>query len=233
MTTLVNSRALLRPNEHVEQSIIKAILNGEIPTGTALPSERVLAERLGVTRSPLRETLHRLERDGWISINQGKPTLVNDIWRDGNLNILGGLIRYGDGFSVEIIKNLLQVRMDLAPSYARCAADNDPKFIISHLKTYKDLSDDPREFASFDWENHYSMTVASGNPIYTLIINGFADVYPELAARYFTNPKARASSKKYYSELLQSFIERDSARTYLLTKDVMKESIDLIDWRYF
>ncbi len=230
MSLLTKPAVPLRPNEHVEQAIIRAILDGEIPPGNGLPGERKLAEQLGVTRSTLRETLHRLERDGWISINHGKPTMVNDIWREGNLNILSGIIRYGDDLSVDFIKNLLLVRSDLAPSYAFFASENEPQIVIQHLEKFTELADDPEKFASFDWELHYKMTIATGNPIYTLIINGFSEIYIKLAKQYFSNLKARASSLKYYQELLKIFKASDSNLAYLLTKMVMKESIKLLDW---
>jgi DNA-binding FadR family transcriptional regulator len=34
------------------------------------------------------------------------------------------------------------------------------------------LDDTPEAFASFDWTLHHILTVASGNPAYTLILNG-------------------------------------------------------------
>ncbi|VEI44878.1 fatty acid metabolism regulator [Actinobacillus equuli] len=33
-----------------------------------------------MTRTTLREVLQRLARDGWLHIQHGKPTRVNDVW---------------------------------------------------------------------------------------------------------------------------------------------------------
>jgi GntR family negative regulator for fad regulon and positive regulator of fabA len=220
--------APLRPNEHAERSIIQAILAGDFPPGEVLPGERDLAALLGVTRPTLRESLHRLGRDGWVTIQQGKSTMVNDIWRDGGLNVLSGLIRYGDGFSTAFIKNLLWVRLDMAPSYTRLAVEISPQTVIAHLQNAVHLNKSPEAFARFDWDLHYCLTVASGNPIYTLILNGFSDFYIEIARRYFTNMEARINSQDFYFDLLAAAQKGDGLLAYQVTKRVMRESIDLL-----
>jgi GntR family negative regulator for fad regulon and positive regulator of fabA len=48
---------LLRPTQYVEKILVTAMLDGTYSCGTALPNERTLAERMGVTRPTLRETL--------------------------------------------------------------------------------------------------------------------------------------------------------------------------------
>ena len=92
----------LRPNKHVEDVLVTGILNGTFPIGSALPNERALSSQLGVTRPTLRETLQRLAREGWVTIQHGKSTIVNDYWQAGGLSLLSTLARYGknlpDGF---------------------------------------------------------------------------------------------------------------------------------------
>ncbi len=52
-----------------------------------------LSELIGVTRTTLREVLQRLARDGWLTIQHGKPTKVNNFWETSGLNILETLAR--------------------------------------------------------------------------------------------------------------------------------------------
>ncbi|XPE41305.1 GntR family transcriptional regulator [Shigella flexneri] len=40
----------------------------------------VNSQTIGVTRTTLREVLQRLARDGWLTIQHGKPTKVNNFW---------------------------------------------------------------------------------------------------------------------------------------------------------
>ena len=58
-----------------------SIWNNRFPPGSILPAERELSELIGVTRTTLREVLQRLARDGWLTIQHGKPTKVNNFWK--------------------------------------------------------------------------------------------------------------------------------------------------------
>jgi GntR family negative regulator for fad regulon and positive regulator of fabA len=67
-----------KPAEMAETRLLEAILSGHFPINSNLPGERELAEQIGVTRPTLREALQRLARDGWLDIQQDKPTRVRD-----------------------------------------------------------------------------------------------------------------------------------------------------------
>ena len=81
------------PAGFAEEYIIESIWNNRFPPGTILPAERELSELIGVTRTTLREVLQRLARDGWLTIQHGKPTKVNNFWETSGLNILETLAR--------------------------------------------------------------------------------------------------------------------------------------------
>jgi len=220
-----------RPAAYAEKSLITAILNGDYPPGTILPSERELAVKLGVTRPTLRETLQRLERDGWLTIQQGKSTRVNDYWRDGGLNVLNALVRYAEKLSPDFIPNLLQVRLALAPEYTRQAVENSPAQVSKCLEDSTTLIDTPQEYASFDWHLHYSLTIASGNPIFTLILNGFAGFYEQMASIYFMHSDSRKASREYYQSLSDATLRNDSIEAENITRIMMKKSIAL--WKSY
>lgn len=216
-----------RPAAYAEKSLITAILNGDFPPGVNLPSERELAHRLGVTRPTLREVLQRLERDGWLTIQQGKPTRVNDYWTEGGLNVLNALVSYADKLSPQFVPNLLHVRLLLAPEYTRLAVEFAPGEVLNCLQGSVLLNDDPAEFASFDWHLHHTLTVASGNPIFTLILNGFAGFYEQMAEIYFEHADARRASQEFYRSLMEAAATNDPTKAEIITCAMMKESISL------
>ena len=216
-----------RPAERVENRLINAIVDGDFPINSNLPPERELAQRLGVTRPTLREALQRLARDGWIEIHHGKSTRVRDYWHEGNLAVLGTIARFQDHIPPDFVPNLLQVRELLAPAYARLAVKRAAKNLARFLENYQNLVDTPDVFAKADWDVHQYLTIESGNPIFTLILNGFKELYPPMGAVYFTPSKARARSRRFYADLYAAAQARDAARAEAITRDVMRDSIVL------
>ena len=51
--------------QHVFENLKQAIIKGEIPSGQRLVENR-LAQRMGISRTPVREAIHKLEREGYL-----------------------------------------------------------------------------------------------------------------------------------------------------------------------
>src|SRR5215216_5276456 len=111
----------LRPMETAEHRLIARILDGTYPIGMRLPPERDLAAQLGVTRPTLREAIRHLEQEGWLRVHHGKPTMVQDFWREGGLGVLTRIISHQGVIHSDFITNLLELRLLIAPTYTRAA----------------------------------------------------------------------------------------------------------------
>ena len=220
--------AARRPGAHAERELLLALLAGRWMPGDGLPAERELSATLGVTRPTLREVLKKLDRDGFVTVRHGLPTRVNDIWTEGGLNVLAGLAEHGEipkGF----VKQLLEVREVLAPAYAREAVRHAPARIAAFLSRAEALGSGAVEWTAFDWELHHLLAVSSGNPVYTLILNGFRGLYARMAAFYFERPEAREASRRFYAALQAAALAGDAGNAERVTRDVMTRSVEL--WR--
>jgi GntR family negative regulator for fad regulon and positive regulator of fabA len=216
-----------KPAELTEDRLVTAILDGTFPINSALPPERELAERLGVTRPTLREALQRLSRDGWVEIHHGKATRVRDYWCEGNLLILTAIARHRELMNLDFVTQLLQIRLLLAPEYTVLAIRNQEGQVREMLEDLADVEDSPAEYSRRDFLLHRQLTILSGNPIFTLILNGFGDLYLEMGKIYFSNSQARAYSRSFYSLLLAAVKAHDSEEARKVVHQVMLESIDL------
>jgi GntR family negative regulator for fad regulon and positive regulator of fabA len=215
----------LRPAAYAEQALVTEILHGTYPPGSKLPAERDLAVQLGVTRPTLREALRRLESDGWLCVQQGKPTQVNDFWREGGLNLLSSLVRNSQELPAKFIPNLLEVRLAMAPAYTKAAIEHSAAEVVNFLEKSRELGDSPSAFAAFDWTLHKTLAFYSQNPIYSLILNGFCGFYEQMGCLYFDNPAARASSLAFYAVLQDAARTADAQAAAEIAKAVMQESI--------
>ncbi len=219
----------LRPAELAESRLTSAILDGQFPIDGTLPPERDLAVQLGVTRPTLREALQRLAREGWIEIRHGRPTRVRDFWHEGSLGVLGTIAHHAEHVTPEFVVNLLEVRLALAPAYARLAIERSPGAVADLLQDYSELADTAQAYAEADWHLHRVLTLASGNPVFTLILNGFAELYTDMARGYFAGPATRRHSQAFYAGLLKAAQAGEAQAAERQTRRVMAESISL--WR--
>ena len=65
----------------IERLIEQAILSGRAGPGTRVPSEPSLAEHFGVSRSVVRQSLVRLEQEGFLSRFRGRGSFVRETER--------------------------------------------------------------------------------------------------------------------------------------------------------
>ncbi|WDE03266.1 fatty acid metabolism transcriptional regulator FadR [Thalassomonas viridans] len=229
------------PAGFAEQYIVESIWNGGFPPGSILPAERELSELIGVTRTTLREVLQRLARDGWLTIKHGKPTRVNNFWDTSSLNILENLAQLDQEGIPDLVDNLLSARTNISAIYVRGAIKNNPEKTIELLSAYRDVEDTGEAFAEFDYRLNKELVVASENPIYLLILNGFKGLYSRIGSLYFAQEQGREISRTYYQKLIDLAKENrfddavfavrkygiESGKLWLeLKEDVLKELSD-------
>lgn len=138
------------PAGFAEEYIIESIWNNRFH-GTILPAERELSELIGVTRTTLREVLQRLARDGWLTIQHGKPTKVNNFWETSGLNILETLARLDHESVPQLIDNLLSVRTNISTIFVRTAFRQHPDKAQEVLATANQVADHADAFADLDY----------------------------------------------------------------------------------
>lgn len=216
-----------KPAEYAESELLNAILDGTFPINSSLPSERDLAEQLGVTRPTLREALQRLARDGWLDIQQGKSTRVRDYWQEGSLATLSALAASPHHQSPDFVAYLLEIRLLLAPTYTRQALKLASSHIMEFLQKADNLMEDPAAFAAFDWELHHTLTKYAKNPIFQLLLNGFKEIYAQMGQTYFSFEECRSESQKFYRHLLACAESCDLDEAEILLRDTMQGSLDL------
>jgi GntR family negative regulator for fad regulon and positive regulator of fabA len=145
--------------------------------------------------------LQRLARDGWLTIQHGKPTKVNNIWETSGLNILDTIVRLDDDGSLTIADQLLNARTNMSAIYLRLAVKTHAEQVLPLLDGIEDIEDTAKAWIEFDWQFHHSSTMAAGNPVYTLMLNGFKSIYYRIGEYYFTSEEARKLAKAFYGEL--------------------------------
>jgi GntR family transcriptional regulator, transcriptional repressor for pyruvate dehydrogenase complex len=108
--------------EDVFEQIVSGVLSGEMQPGETLPSERRLAEVLGVSRPAVREALKRVSAAGLVEVRQGDATTVRDFRRHAGLDLLPRLLLREGEPDLSVVRSILEARLHNGPKTAELAA---------------------------------------------------------------------------------------------------------------
>src|ERR1700712_2634860 len=108
--------------EDVFDQLLGEVVDGELAAGDSLPSERQLAEVLGVSRPAVREALQRLSQAQLIDVRHGGSTTVRDFRTSAGLDLLPRLLVRDGELDARVGRSILQARQAIAPTIAAQAA---------------------------------------------------------------------------------------------------------------
>ncbi|QHB18213.1 fatty acid metabolism transcriptional regulator FadR [Mannheimia pernigra] len=208
-TSLLNAQS---PAALAEEYIVKSIWGNRFPAGTDLPAERELAERIGVTRTTLREVLQRLAREGWLSIQHGKPTRVNDIWETAGPNIISTIIKLDKNYLPVVISNVVSLRTRMAEAYIPEAVKFSPQECVKLFDGLENLENTATAYAEFDYKLFRQFTFLAKKPVYALILNSFKSMYHQVAKIFFNDSSNRQLTLNFYRSLLAACLTGDSQK---------------------
>lgn len=178
-----------RRSELVHDQLRADVLEGRLAPGDAVPSERTLAEALGVNRHAVREALKRLEQAGLVAITQGGATRVRDWRQSAGLEVLLDLATGADGPPPELARAVLEMRESIGTDAARrCAvrADAESRGAIAVLaeRVVGLLGSDPVRLDAAYAELWARIVAGAGNIAYQLALTSLVralDAHPEVA----------------------------------------------------
>jgi len=111
----------LVPDDVFDQ-LLGEVVDGSLGPGDTLPSERRLAELLGVSRPAVREALQRMSATGLVEVRHGGATTVRDIHRHAGLDLLPRLLVRDGELDADTARSIVEARFAIAPHVARLAA---------------------------------------------------------------------------------------------------------------
>ena len=168
--------------ERVVQAIEGEIVNGRLTVGAKLPPEREFAERLGVSRTVVREAVRILVTKGLLQTRHGIGTTVREVNHEQISKPLTLFLRTsGREISIE---HLHQVRSILEVESAGLAAELSKATDVEDLRLLCDqlqaTAGDSQQFAAKDAEFHRRLGLATQNPLITLLLDSIHELMAEV-----------------------------------------------------
>jgi GntR family transcriptional regulator, transcriptional repressor for pyruvate dehydrogenase complex len=208
---LGNKSALV---DRVVQSIEGQILSERLAVGTKLPPEREFANRLGVSRTVVREAVRVLAANGLLETRHGVGTTVRAVSREDVVKPLNLFLRtWGQDVS---LAHLHQVRSLLEIENAGLAAEQaseedilDLRRIVKEMEAAKD---DPPRFALKDSEFHRRLAQTTHNPLLTLLLDSIHDLMVEVREFVARQSGLVERVMPAHIEILECVVVRDARR---------------------
>lgn len=185
---------------------------GELTVGSRLPTERAIAEALGISRNSTREALRAMENMGMIESKQGSGHYLT-----GSIsNSLSGMIQMMLLLNKTTQKEICAVRRALEKSVCQLAAAEtvSPQWQMEAEALLHCETADLEEEIENDRRFHYLLVEASHNHLFLELMNAMTDVYRgwiDDVIRYAA-PETKGALKAAHLEMLEAIRTHDHAR---------------------
>lgn len=214
-------------HEKVIHELKELILEGKLKAGDKLPSERALADMLGVSRSSLREALKIMEAIGLLEIKRGQGVFVVDHNLDQHMeNFLNNLF-----VSDAKISELFEIRKVLETEATTWAALRATKVQIKKLEKLVEDSITSLQkggnnkvalLAQHDNEFHTRLMEASNNSVLIQIMDGLFDLLIGSKSKAMIVPKRAEKSLEEHKLIVSALLKRDAD----LAKKIMLKHLE-------
>ena len=190
---------------------IERLILTKLQPGDKLPSERELAEMLGVSRSSIRDAIRSLELLGMVEPRQGAGTVVREISADSVVNPLATLLTR----QRQSVTELLDFRKMLEPPLAaRAATHASPEEMAEMEEILRRQEDKLRrgELAvEEDTEFHYNVAMASENSVVLKVLDVLMDLLRETRQRSLQVEGRAQKSLAGHRRIMAAIKRRDPA----------------------
>ena len=210
--------------EEVARQLERIILK-KLHPGDKLPSERELAENLGVSRSSIRDAIRSLELIGLVEPRQGAGTVVREISTDVLMNPLTNVLRQ----KMELVSEFLDFRKMLEPPLAARAATHASEEELAEMEEI--LHRQETKFRSGelaieeDSEFHYSIAMASGNSVVLKVLDVIMDLLRDTRERSLQLEGRPQKSLAGHRRILAAIKRRDAEAA----KSAMRRHIEDVE----
>jgi GntR family transcriptional repressor for pyruvate dehydrogenase complex len=196
--------------EQIVQQIEESVLNGSLKPGDQLPAERDLAQRLGVSRTAVREAVKTLREKGLVEAYSGRGTFVTDGTSQAARQSFDLMVKIGQQ---EGSPHLAELRLILEPGIAALAAervkDEDVTAMRDAVAVMERSQKDPEAYIEADLDFHLALAEAVANPLILSLIDSIVGLLREQRMRIFNVEGGPQRGQFHHKRILEAMERRD------------------------
>lgn len=232
MTTMNSAIERLYPSQGSHGAVVhalgSAIVTGQYPPGSPIPTEEQLTTQFGVSRSVVREATRVLRGKGLVKSTVGRGTIVQPTgqWHLLDPDIL--VWRYTDTTAASAMDDLTGLRLFLEPAAARQAAQNPSRRIADPIEDaferMKNAVEDTEEFVDADLAFHAAIVAATENEL-LIHLNSMLAVALRAQRRLHTTSKTRhRRTLPAHKRVLDAIRDHEPDRAEAEARDIIERA---------
>ena len=154
-------------NQEIHNEIIVQLRdlmnNKNLEPGDKLPSERMLSDKFGVSRSSVREAIQKLEFYGILISKPQSGTFVADIGQVAMNGMVNDILRLEEPDFKSLVETRILLELKTVRLAARRRTENDLKQLKNALDAYRKKVENEEDAVQEDLLFHLAIAKASGN----------------------------------------------------------------------
>jgi GntR family transcriptional regulator, transcriptional repressor for pyruvate dehydrogenase complex len=211
--------------EDVFEQIVAEVLSGRMQPGESLPSERRLAEVLGVSRPAVREALKRVSATGLVEVRQGDSTTVRDFRRHAGLDLLPSLLLRAGELDLDVARSILEARLHNGPRVAELAAERrrpELAALLDDSVRQLESEDDPieRQRCALTFWDH--VVDGADSIVFRLMYNTLRAAYEPALPALATVMQAEVGRPDAYRRLADAIAAGDADRALHAARELLE-----------
>jgi GntR family transcriptional repressor for pyruvate dehydrogenase complex len=150
--------------DSVSKQIQQLIAKRKLKAGDKLPSQRDLAEQLGVGRPAIREALKRLEAMGIVKVQHGKSSTIEKVDLSTIMGNVSNLLELAPIDVLQLLEAKEIVEFKCSELASQRATEKDLIEMKGYLEEMEKNKKNPKVHAEADYLFHFTIVKAAGNP---------------------------------------------------------------------
>jgi len=199
----------------VYEQMREALVSGEWPKGSKIPSENELTKSLGVSRLSVREAIQRLSSIGLLESRRGEGTFVCEYPTSNFINTMLPMLDFDTENSVfmsefrQIIEvGCVKLAVDRATEEDLALLETNNEKLLAMMEDYQDDDAYITRISEIDVEFHFLIAKATHNPIIVQVYEAMQPVWQREMKEIIAELKSYGA-RYYHVEILKALKARN------------------------
>ncbi|NLV16775.1 MAG: FadR family transcriptional regulator [Syntrophomonadaceae bacterium] len=201
--------------EEIIDQLRELISTGTYSPGDKLPSERDMAQMLGVSRASVREAVVVLQAMGFLVVRAGEGTFVSKSINNETIEPLAAILSMERNPLAQLMEVRRILEVEAAALAAERATEQDRLKMVEVLNDMKAVADRSQQGVEFDLYFHFAIADAAHNPLLRRIIKTLDNMMHQtfLVNRneMYSDPKTADRILGEHQIILDAILNCDSA----------------------